>query len=675
MPVDSLAHAPAVDVLHGVAILDPYRWLEDRDSTATREWLTCQNALLEDYIRGLSEVDVLKSRVSEHLNVEVVEQPIKIGTQLFCRLRKKNQQQACLCVRDIASGTERVLLDPSTLGPYAAVAIHRISGDGTILAYALKRGGERSEEIHFVNVRDDLVLEDHLEKCQLRGLEIGTDNAGFYYCCEAEEDLRSPHEIRYHRFGDPPESDLTLISFPRTEQSRLSLVSDSTNLGAVFVHECGAEMKIDFHLASHANHLTWRPVFTDRDLPYGPFLHHGMIYVLSFLSSPHGQVIELREDGTEESVIVPAWNVPIRNLRLATDSLYVSYLADCSTVIHRWAWTGEFLGKLPVPPEGSFGILQGCTSGSDALFFSHESFSKPPAIFEYNESSQAYTPFDCGRPPCVEGDYRTQRVTYSSTDGTSIPMWLVARETKEPIEQRPAILTGYGGFGVSMTPRFSALVAVMLDLGCIFALPNIRGGSEFGKEWHQAARRRNRQVAIDDFIIAAEWLCANGMTQPERLAIFGGSNSGLLVAAAMTQRPDLFRAVLCLAPILDMLRYEQFGNARKWREEYGSVSDEQDFHALYAYSPYHHIREEIDYPATLFVSGDKDAQCDPAHVRKMAARLQGRVAQSRPILVDYCAERGHTPVLPLSVRIDALALRVAFFCHELGVSIPKAGRG
>jgi prolyl oligopeptidase len=222
-----------------------------------------------------------------------------------------------------------------------------------------------------------------------------------------------------------------------------------------------------------------------------------------------------------------------------------------------------------------------------------------------------------------------------------------------------------------MTPKFSVLVTVMLQLGAIFALPNIRGGSEFGKAWHEAARTRNRQVAFDDFIAAADWLCVQGITKPQLLAIFGGSNSGLLVGAAMTQRPDLFRAVLCIAPLLDMIRYEHFDSARTWRREYGTIEDRQDFLSLHAYSPYQRVRYDVNYPSTLFVSGDKDDRCNPAHVRKMAALLQNRSSQSNPILVDYSQLRGHSPMLPLSVRIEALARRIAFICHELGIDIPS----
>jgi prolyl oligopeptidase len=224
-----------------------------------------------------------------------------------------------------------------------------------------------------------------------------------------------------------------------------------------------------------------------------------------------------------------------------------------------------------------------------------------------------------------------------------------------------------------MTPQFSVLVSILVEIGAVFAVPNIRGGSEKSKAWHEAARRRNRQVTIDDFISAAEWLCAEHITTPDKLAIFGGSNSGLLVGAALMQRPDLFRAVLCIAPLLDMVRYEQFSQTRKWEAEYGTVADEADFHALYAYSPYHHVDAERNYPSILFVTGDKDDRCDPAHVRKMAARLQDRAAQKNLILVDYSQQRGHCPVLPLSVRIDALTRRIAFLCHELNLPLPSGG--
>jgi prolyl oligopeptidase len=673
MPISTHDPEPAIDVHYGVTVIDRYRWLEDRALAETQAWLDAQKLAHDEYFSKLSDLDSLRSRVSEYLNVEAIEQPAKVGSRYFFRRRKKGQEQACLCVREIEAGTERVLVDPSVHGPFAAVAIHRISEDGGLLAFALKHGGERTEELYFVDVENGRILEDHLGTGHIRGFAFGPDNAGFYYCHEANHSAKkdNPHQICYHRFGDPSGRDTVLISLPRTDQSRLTLISDILNVGAVFVHEGRADLRMDLYLAPFEQNQLWRLIFAEKTLPYGPFVHHGQIYVLTFADAANGRIVELREDGSEGSLIVPEWEAPIGIFRTAEDSLYVSYRIDCSTVIHRWSWAGEFLGELPVQPRGSLGLHQAYTSSGDALFLAHESFSEPQSILEFSETTHSYIPWPRRTAALKRRNYHIQRVSYSSKDGTMIPMWLVALDSWEPDGCRPAILTGYGGFGISMTPRFSVLVTIMIELGCVFALPNLRGGSEFGKGWHDAARGRNRQVAYDDFLAAAEWLCANRITQPDRLAIFGGSNSGLLVAVAMTQRPDLFRAVLCLAPVLDMLRYEQFGNARKWREEYGSVSDEEDFRALYAYSPYHRVKDEIDYPAILLVSGDKDTQCDPSHVRKMAARLQERTAQHHPVLVDYSAERGHVPALPLSVRIDALARRIAFLCHELGIVVPN----
>src|ERR1700739_967611 len=672
MPIGTHEPEPAIDVLHGLTVIDPYRWLEDRTSAETQEWLDSQKRVHDEYFSKLPDLDRLRSRVSKYLSVEVIEQPAKVGNRYFLRRRRQGQEQACLCVRDIDSGTERVLVDPSVYGPYVAVAIHRISEDGRILAYTLKHGGERAEEVRFVDVDTERSLEGLHHSGYARGLAFQSDNTGFYYCHEPEMAAQKnlPHEIRYRRFGDSSDQDRVLLSMPRTEHSRLYLTSDNVNLGAICVRDVDAGFKTDLYVAPRSADLVWHPVFRDKEPPYGPVPHQGKISVATFAGTPNGRVVELSGDGSEGQVIVPEWKAPMGGIHLAEDRIYVSYLADCTTIIRSWAWAGAFLGELAAQPDGSFGLLQSYTGGSDVLFFSHESFSEAPSILEYSATTNSYLRWSKPKGSRSDHRYQIQRVSYPSKDGTRIPIWLVAHDPIKPNECRPAILTGYGGFGASMMPRFSVLVTIMLELGCVFALPNLRGGSEFGREWHEAARRRKRQVAFDDFIAAAQWLCDQGITRSDRLAIFGGSNSGLLVAAAMTQKPHLFRAVLSIAPILDMLRYERFGDARKWKDEYGTVANADDFDSLRAYSPYHHVSEDLNYPSTLFVSGAKDAQCDPAHVRKMGARLQDRIVQTNPILVDYSAERGHAPVLPLSIRIDALTRRIAFLCHELGIAIP-----
>jgi prolyl oligopeptidase len=669
-------HDPFVDVFHGVRVTDPYRWLEDRTSQPTQNWIAVEQRQHSNYFEHLPGIEALRTRVSKLLNIETLNQPAMVGTNLFFCRRRKGEEQASIYLRNTDTGDERSLVDPSSLGPNASAAIHRISKDGGILAYSVKHGGERTEELRFLDVASGNAFDDHLEPGHARGLAFASDNSGFFYCHEQGASIRSndPHEICFHRFGAPSDHDDVLMSVPRNTDSRLILISDERNLGAVFDCDGNSESSPALYLACRSNIWCWRRITLNGMPSCTPFLYNGRIYLVSFSREPNGEILEFDEGRSDSSVLVPARMEPIEALRLSAECLYISYGAFSTTSVHRWAWGGKYLGVLPPHPEGSLRFLPSYSGSSDALFFAHESFSDPISILEYREATGTYIPWQEQAQDLPDRNYLIRRITYLSKDGTPIPMWLVEQEGRNANVCRPTILTAYGGFGISMTPRFSVLVAVMLDLGCVFALPNIRGGSEFGKAWHEAARRRNRQAAYDDFIAAAEWLCTNGITRSEQLAIFGGSNSGLLVAAAMTQRPELFKAVLCISPILDMLRYEAFGNASKWRDEYGSVTDAEDFHILHSYSPYHRIRDDIDYPATLFVTGDKDAECDPAHVRKMAARMQDRSAQRRPVLVDYSAERGHSPVLPLSVRVDALTRRVGFLCNELGIGVPAGSQ-
>jgi prolyl oligopeptidase len=321
---------------------------------------------------------------------------------------------------------------------------------------------------------------------------------------------------------------------------------------------------------------------------------------------------------------------------------------------------------LPVDGSNTVRMLGDSEDGNEVLF-EQESFTRPIQIYSYwskkcepRQWAERPVPFD-------SAEFDHTQIWFAAKDGVRIPMFLVGRRDVLESGSHPTIMTSYGGYGVSMTPQFSVFVAFLMERGCLFALPNIRGGSEFGAEWHDAAKRRNRQVAFDDFLSAAEWLIGTGRAKRRKLAIFGGSNSGLLVGAAMTQRPDLFRAVVCLVPILDMLRYHLFDNAHVWAEEFGTADDPQDFAALFRYSPYHNVRERTAYPATMIVSGDSDQNCNPLHARKMTAKLQVANTSESPIFLDYSRYRGHSPVLPLCERIEALTDRMAFLCDQLNL--------
>jgi len=656
---------PVEETLHGVQVHDPYRWLEDRGLPETEQWIEEQRARCQAYFSSCDNLKTLRSRVRDFLNVEVVDQPAKGGGNYFYRRRDRDQEQACIYVRAAATGTERLLVDPSGQGPFTSVGIHRISDDATLLAYEIKHGGEDTKEIRIVDVGGGHILPDGVGRGYARGFTFASRLDGFYYCQESSFGARN-HLIQFRSLSGLT-ADRAVFDRARVPGSRLVLISDAIHLGAIWIHRHGREQLCDFFVASRERDRDWRSIFVNKKLPHTPILYLGRIFVLSYESAANGQIIELALDGRKINTVVPESEMLPRQIAIAGDRLFVSYLKNGGPLTHSWTLGGEESGEIDIPKDGTIRLLPQLGSPGDSLFYTHESFAQPQRIFKYTTGIEKSTPFHERVSSLKPDGCEVRELSFAGKDGTVIPITLVARTGVAHSQTQPVIMTGYGGFGVPMTPQYSVLVAIMMELGAVFAMPHIRGGGEFGKSWHDAGRAQNRQTAIDDFTTAAEWLCAAGVTTPSRLAIFGGSNSGLLVGAAMTQRPGLFRAVLCIAPLLDMVRYERFDQAIKWQSEYGSVECPEDFHALHAYSPYHHVQRNVDYPATLLVSGDRDDRCNPAHVRKMAARLQERAAQGNPILVDYSEERGHSPVLPLSVRINALARRLAFFCKELRI--------
>jgi prolyl oligopeptidase len=650
------------ELIHGVPVHDPYRWLEDRSSPKTERWIQEQQRRCESYFAECKDFPAIRERVCDYLDIDVIDQPARVRGLYFYRRRKRGQEQAGIYARDTLTEQERLLVDPSQFGPFASVRIHRISNDGSLLAYELKRGGGDCKAIHFLDVERGLVFPDHIQTGYARGLSFSADDSGFYYCHELIE-ATGDHEIRLHRFAGTPE-DQVCFRADRTPGSRLVLVGDNIHLGAIHTREVEGNGVVSLWIARRTSPDIWWCVFSNRSRPYSPILRQGRIFVLDYQRSHNCRLVELDFSGAEIRTVIPERTARISQLVSVGDKIFLNYLDRMMPVIECWTLTGKKHGCIDVPLDGTVQLVPAEADYTESIFYLYESLSRPAAIFEFDllsERAQICHRVDVARAlPCF-----SREETYLAKDGTVIPITLASSRPKESEQQRPLIMTSYGGFGVSVTPQFSVLVAIMMELGVTFALPHIRGGGEFGTEWHDAARQRNRQTAFDDFIAAAEWLCSKRITTPQQLAIFGGSNSGLLVGAAMTQRPDLFRAVLCISPLLDMVRYELFDQAGRWAREYGTVIDPDDFAALNAYSPYHHVAEGINYPSVLFVSGDKDDRCNPAHVRKMAARLQEDNVQTSAVIVDYSEERGHSPVLPLSVRIDSLARRIAFLCREL----------
>jgi prolyl oligopeptidase len=665
---------PVTEVLHGVPVTDPYRWLEDQGSPRTREWIAAQTRYARSYLDYISGRERIRDRIRELLDVETYDSLHKVGSRYFFRKRCVGQEQFCICMREGFEGTDEVLIDPALrgTGPHTAVRPLRVSPDGQLLLYEVKQGGEHSSTFELLNIKTRETLPDTLPRGFLRGFAFAPDSLAFYYVHDPQGPCKPHLPTAYkHVLGTSFAMDDEVFVAGEGPQVELHIIPGLTQLGFL-VLQFEKVVVTDFYAYPLEGKSAPRPVIRNAQFTFVPLLlNDGRILAAIDREAPNMKIVEVRlRDGEEPECldIVSSSAFPIQNWTVIGDRIFVSYLRKLQTEIDIFSLSGGLLGRVPIKKWDTVRLLGGSEDG-DEMFFERESFTKPVQINSYVPSKSAVMLWAKRNVPFDSHDVAHIQVCFPTKDGTQIPMFLVGRQEVLEGKSRPAIMTSYGGYGVPMTPQFSVFVSFLIDRGCLFAVPNIRGGSEFGAAWHEAARRQNRQIAFDDFIAAAEWLVNTGRTDPHRLAIFGGSNSGLLVAAAMTQRPDLFRAVVCIAPVLDMVRYHLFDNAGSWKDEFGSADDPKDLDALLRYSPYHNLRANTPYPATMFISGDCDQKCNPLHARKMTARMQAANISDSPVFLDYSRHRGHAPVLPLSERIDALTDRMAFLCDQLQLTV------
>jgi prolyl oligopeptidase len=546
----------------------------------------------------------------------------------------------------------------------------RISPDGHLLLYEVKQGGERTGTFELLDIESRRILPDVLPSGYLRGFAFAPDCRSFYYVHDAVDGDRPHYRAAYHHVLGTSFDDEVFVA-GEDEKLRLYIVPGRDQLGFLVLRFLD-KTRADFYLWRFGSKDDPEPVIRDADYKFGPLLlKDGRILAITDRDAPNFRIVEVRpRKGLDAQFIdlIPGGDAPIQNWIVAGEKIFVSFIRDLKAEVLVFDLSGRQLGRLPIEGWDTIRLISGSDEG-EKLFFERESFTKPIQIWRYSPSNSEALLWAERKIPFDSREFDYTQVWFTAKDGTRIPMFLVGRPEVLEDGPHPTIMTSYGGYGVAVTPQFSLFVGFLIERGCLFALPNIRGGSEFGVSWHIAAKRQRRQVAFDDFLSAAGWLIGTGRTQPKKLAIFGGSNSGLLVAAAMTQRPDLFRAVICLVPVLDMLRYHLFDNAHLWREEFGIADDPDDFAVLRKYSPYHRVREGTAYPATMIVSGDSDQNCNSLHARKMIARLQAANMSGHPIFLDYSRHRGHSPVLPLSERIEALTDRMAFLCDQLDLAV------
>lgn len=662
---------PVTEVLHGIQVTDPYRWLEDQESPRTRDWLAAQSEFAREYLNSVPGRERIQQRIRDFLEVETYDSLLIHKGRYFFRKRLPCQEQPCIYTRGTVDGQERLLVDPSTMGgsEYTAVKPLAISPNGRILVYEVKEGGERSGRIELVDTDRGIRLPDVLPRGILRAFAFAPDSSSFYYAQDSAEQTAPIVPVIYqHRLGTQRHEDLVLDQHAPAVV-RLGLVAGSEYLLILLYHF--HHKTIDCYLQPFDSRKPRRQIATGIDYLFAPRIIEDRIYVLTSHNAPNLRIAELRlnADGTQEMLdFVPTRDSRILQWVTAGDTHVVSYFDGNTYRFLLFGSKGERVGEIPMSAEETAYLIGGDPYTGDILFQS-ESFFQPTSIVGYSLAQKKRFSWSRQCQGLDRSVYTCKRVWYSSRDRTRIPMFIVGRGEVLERQHNPVILTSYGGFRHVMTPQFSVFVSLLMEHGCVFALPSIRGGAEFGEEWYVAAKRHQRQKAFDDFLSAAEWLVNTGIAAKDRIGIFGGSNSGLLVGAAMTQAPSLFRAVLFNGPLLDMIRYHLFNGAIKWKEEFGTADDPVDFEALWSYSPYHRVRDNVAYPGVMIISGDSDQTCNPLHARKMVARLQAATSSSQPILLDYNPYRGHSPVLPLGTRIEALTDRIAFFCNQLGLSV------
>jgi prolyl oligopeptidase len=672
---------PVIEILHGVEITDPYRWLEDQNSPRTRKWLEEQAAYTRAYFDAIPYRERIRTRVRELLaHKEVISEPWNVGNRYFFLKRQEGAEQPVIAMKDGFLRPETILVDPALRGSgnSTAVSTAAISKDGGLLAYSVRQGGTDHSCLEILDVERAVVLPDRLPEGFCTGFVFAPDSSGFYYSHRELHDPRPNYRAAFwHQFGTELSRDREIFFAGEEPNQFLGILgSPEAGLLAYTVFFTGKTPRTAVYLQQMSSEPTEaRLVVKEVEGCFAPFFVRDKLLAYTDYSAPNFRIVRIdlaHPDRSRWRDVVPESGKRIQQFSVVGDRVFATRIDRFSTKVDVFGLDGKQKETPDFPACGSIDLLNR-TSATDKLFYGHTSISEPGTVYCYDARRQEADAWSETNSPFDPSAIAVEETAYTSTDGTSVPLFLAARKDLLHSGPLPTFLTGYGGFGSCVTPRFTAFATFLMEQGFLFAVPALRGGSELGEQWHRAGKGENRQNSFNDFVAAAEWLVREQRSIPVRIAIGGGSNAGLLVGAAITQRPDLFRAAICLGPLLDMARYHLFDLAAGWADEYGSPEDQDDFQSLLAYSPYHRVSENVAYPAVLLISGDADTRCNPMHARKMAARLQAATSSTRPVLLDYKTTWGHTPVQAFSTRIEALTDRLAFVCHELGVLVQARG--
>ena len=671
-----------IETLHGVPVADPYRWLEDADSPETREWVDAQNALTRSALDGPAR-DALVQELTSLFNYARTTMLVRRGGRYFYTHNPGLLNQPRLYVSERGADADRVLLDPNLLSADGTTALTAFepSPDGELVAYALSEHGSDRQVIRVREVQLGTDGADLLEHVKFASIAWTRDLAGFYYLrfpapgSVPTEDEQYFGRIYFHRLGEPQAADDLVFETPDRKEVVPMVHVTGDGRWAVITAQRGASDDSETYIIDCHTRSAPTPVFTGFDAAYDVIeAADERLFFRTTKDAPLGRIVSVDPVNPAAGMreVVPESAHRLSSAVMTRNVLVATYLRNASDRLVRFGLDGSPAGEIPLPGIGSI-VLIDAERDDDEVRFVFTSFTQPPTAYVVREEEIVRLPSTSLRQGKAEatggmgegtGDYETTQVWYPSRDGTRVSMFLVHRKDLARDGHRPVLLSGYGGFNISRTPAFDPGNFPLLDRGGVFALANLRGGGEYGEEWHRAGMLEKKQNVFDDFIAAAEFLVAERYTSPARLGIEGGSNGGLLVGAVMTQRPELFGAVLCRVPVSDMLRYHLFTVGRFWIPEYGSADDPSQFEYLLKYSPYQNVGPGVAYPPTLIMTADTDDRVAPGMAKKFAARLQAE-GDGGPILIRVETKAGHGAGKPVAKVIDEEADMLRFLFDSL----------
>lgn len=699
MKYPSAVRGDQVDVYHGQKVADPYRWLEELDSPQTKAWVEAQNALTFDFLKSLPQREAFRARLTTLWNFPRASVPMKEGGRYFFTRNSGLQNQAILYVKDRLGAEARVLLDPNTLASDGTVALTTVrpSHDGKLIAYGTAAAGSDWNEFRVRNVDTGKDTDDVVKWVKFSSLSWTKDGKGFFYSRYPAPGVDAGtgktfsklenQRLYYHRLGTPQSEDRLIheIStepkwFVRggvTEDGRFVVItinrgSSSESLQSYVDLVDGKAPKLDAPV---------KPLIADWIGEHSVIGNDGdVFYVLTTKDAPRKRIvaIDLKNPAVEQwKTLVPESKEVIDSVDIIGGRFVVNTMKDAASRLAVYAKDGKPLGEIALPGIGSVSSVSG-REDENEFFYNFVSFAQPTTNYRHDVATNRGEIFEAPKVAFTPGDYETKQIFYKSKDGTRVPMFITHRKGLKLDGSAPTVLYGYGGFDVSLTPSFSVTMLAWMEAGGVYALPNIRGGGEYGRDWHHAGIKEKKQNVFDDFIAAGEWLIANKYTTSSKLVLSGGSNGGLLVAAVANQRPDLARVAWPAVGVMDMLRFHKFTVGYAWTSDYGSSDEAAGFNYLSAYSPIHNVKMGAKYPAVLVTTADHDDRVHPGHSFKYAAAMQAAVAQDaaslreRPVMIRIETKAGHGAGKPTSKQIEEAADKLAFAAHFVGMKGPPA---